>query len=217
MNTTVRASIIGMALVAAILVTVTFTKLTSNEPAEDLTAQPAASAVAAAPTTTPADTGEDSSTTAFTERANPFRPDFPECPVTTIAGIQFPCLGHPDKTAKLPIQQPTVVAVWAYWCKPCVKELPLLAEFAANHPEYQVIGMHADQTPQAGADLLDELGVRLPSLLDSRGDLAKAVGLPNVIPLLVVFDANGNKVATLTLSPNSADDIATAVAGALQG
>ena len=81
----------------------------------------------------------------------------------------------------------TVVNVWAWWCQPCRAELPVVEEFARAHPEYTVVGVHADGNAANGASLLNELGVGLPSYQDDAGVFAAAQGLPPVVPVTVVL------------------------------
>lgn len=109
----------------------------------------------------------------------------PACPQLQLPELQLPCLGN-DNPSYPSSNKTQVIALWAWWCEPCRTELPLLAEVAANHPEWDVVGIHADQKAAAGADFLGELALGLPSYQDSHGATAAALGLPGVIPLLVV-------------------------------
>lgn len=120
-------------------------------------------------------------------------PARPDCPVGDVAGVQLPCLGgqvQPDPQAPAA----TVVTLWAWWCQPCRQELPVFDEFAAVHPEMRVLGVHADTNAAAGASLLDELGVQLPSLQDSSNSFAGTLGLPGVVPITVVVRPDGSFV-----------------------
>ena len=71
----------------------------------------------------------------------------PDCP----AGLDLPCLGGEVAGEAKEI---TVVNVWAWWCQPCRAELPVVEEFARAHPEYTVVGVHADGNAANGASLL---------------------------------------------------------------
>lgn len=134
-------------------------------------------------------------------------PDRPDCP----AGIDLPCLGGEVAGAA---QEVTVVNVWAWWCQPCRAELPAMQEFARTHPEYSVVGVHADGNAANGAALLDDLGVDLPSYQDGSGAFAAAQGLPPVVPVTVVL-RGGEQVAVFAREFTSADELAEAVEGAL--
>jgi thiol-disulfide isomerase/thioredoxin len=39
-----------------------------------------------------------------------------------------------------------LVALWATWCEPCLREIPVLSEFARRHPEVRVLGLATDDT-----------------------------------------------------------------------
>lgn len=117
-----------------------------------------------------------------------------------LSGVTLPCLtdggsvGETDLAGAL-AGKPTLVNVWAWWCQPCRAELSVLQEAAEKHPEWNIVGVHADGQGQAGADLLQDLDVRLASFQDSDGALAAAAELPSVIPLSVIYRADGTRVA----------------------
>lgn len=134
-------------------------------------------------------------------------PERPDCP----AGLDLPCLGG-DVAGEA--KEITVVNVWAWWCQPCRAELPAVEEFARTHPEYTVVGVHADQNAGNGAALLEDLGVGLPSYQDDSGAFAAEQGLPPVVPVTVVL-RGGEQVAVFAKEFTSADELAAAVEGAL--
>lgn len=134
-------------------------------------------------------------------------PERPDCP----AGLDLPCLGG-DVAGEA--KEITVVNVWAWWCQPCRAELPAVEEFARTHPEYTVVGVHADQNAGNGAALLEDLGVGLPSYQDDSGAFAAEQGLPPVVPVTVVL-RGGEQVAVFAKEFTSAEELAAAVEGAL--
>ena len=106
--------------------------------------------------------------------------------------------------------------VWAWWCGPCRDELPYFDEFAAAHPEYTVVGVHADRNPGNGAAMLDELGISLPSYQDLDNTFAGTLGLPGVIPITVVFDGD-EQLQMFPRTFESAAEIEEAVQAAVTG
>ena len=134
-------------------------------------------------------------------------PERPDCP----AGLDLPCLGG-DVAGEA--KEITVVNVWAWWCQPCRAELPAVEEFARTHPEYTVVGVHADQNAGNGAALLEDIGVGLPSYQDDSGAFAAEQGLPPVVPVTVVL-RGGEQVAVFAKEFTSAEELAAAVEGAL--
>mgnify|MGYP002718612754 FL=1 len=89
-----------------------------------------------------------------------------------------------------------------------------MEEFARTHPEYAVVGVHADQNAGNGAALLEEIGVDLPSYQDDSGAFAAEQGLPPVVPVTVVL-RGGEQVAVFAKEFTSAEELAAAVEGAL--
>lgn len=168
----------------------------------------------------------------------------PACPTDTLGGVTLPCLGASVDTAtqadgqvKAQSKQASaarpspaaasaalakpqkrdgliVVNLWAWWCAPCREELPLFDELARRHPELTVMGVHADASAQRGIDLLESLESSLPSLQDNHNAFAGTLGLPGVVPITVVFDAQGNMIANFPQPMKSIEELETAVAKA---
>lgn len=112
--------------------------------------------------------------------------------------------------------KPAVVNVWAWWCAPCRKELPMIQQLAADHPEWNVVGVHLDAKGQAGADMLRDLGVDgLPSFQDSNHTFDSAAKLPKVVPLTVVYRPDGTRARLYAQTFRSAEEMEKAVKEAL--
>lgn len=83
---------------------------------------------------------------------------------------------------------PAVVNLWAQWCTPCRRELPIYQRFAERHAgSVKVLGVdwQDPQTERAQA-MLKEAGVTYPVVVDSEPVL-QARGLPR----LLLIDADG--------------------------
>ncbi len=78
--------------------------------------------------------------------------------------------------------RPTVINLWATWCPPCLRELPMLALAAREHPEVRFIFADQGEAGPAVRDFLARKGLSLPLVaLDTRRALAQhyaAAGLP---------------------------------------
>ena len=132
----------------------------------------------------------------------------PDCVAGGLGGIDLPCLG--GETVSGAHADVTVVNIWAWWCGPCRDELPLLNEFAARHPDVDVVGVHVDAKAASGVALLNDLDIQFPSYQDASGVLPTMLGLPNVVPLLVVYKG-GEPVTTLTASFATVEELEDAI------
>ncbi|MBP3089397.1 TlpA family protein disulfide reductase [Corynebacterium sp. sy017] len=139
----------------------------------------------------------------------------PECPETALP-VSLPCLGA-DSVPNTSKAQYTVVSLWAWWCQPCRVELPLFDQLRNEHPEYNVIGVHADKVAAPGAQLLTDLNVELPSYHDDRGTFAAALGLPSVVPITIVFDERGTMLGYQAKAFTDYAELEQAVASLIAG
>lgn len=93
--------------------------------------------------------------------------------------------------------RPTLMTVWATWCEPCRRELPILQEFAASHPDINLVTVNLGDDPSSVRTFLDEVGVTMTTLIDTEGRLTSAMKVASV-PSLAMIDAEGNVVARHT-------------------
>lgn len=132
----------------------------------------------------------------------------------TLRGITLECAGDGSSVdvAKAVAGRTVVLNLWAYWCAPCTKELPAMAEYQRRvGPAVTVLTVHQDENETAALLRLAELGVRLPMLQDGRRLIAAALEVPNVMPATVVLRQDGTVAKILPRSFASADEIAAAV------
>lgn len=93
--------------------------------------------------------------------------------------------------------QPVLLNLWATWCAPCVVEMPLLDDLAAElGDDVRVLTVSEDMQ---GADVVtpffEEKGYKnLPQWLDPENDLAFAFGGGAALPLTILYDAQGKEV-----------------------
>jgi cytochrome c biogenesis protein CcmG, thiol:disulfide interchange protein DsbE len=93
--------------------------------------------------------------------------------------------------------RPTVVNLFASWCAPCEREMPLLLDAATARPDVAWLGVaHADVRLPA-EQWVERLGVDIPSVFDPDGTVAEAVGLRGM-PTTLFVAADGTVVAQHT-------------------
>lgn len=83
-----------------------------------------------------------------------------------------------------------VVNVWASWCPPCIEEMPILAAADAKRDDIQFLGVTIQDDPVKSLELLKEVGVTFPSVVDPAG-ATRAALLITGPPVTFFIDAEG--------------------------
>lgn len=95
------------------------------------------------------------------------------------------------------VGEPVLLNLWATWCAPCVVEMPLLDELAADlEGQVRVLTVSEDMR---GAEVVEPFFAarglpNLPQWLDPQNELAFTFGGGPVLPLTVLYDAEGNEL-----------------------
>jgi cytochrome c biogenesis protein CcmG/thiol:disulfide interchange protein DsbE len=103
----------------------------------------------------------------------------------------------------------TVISLWSTTCVPCRVELPQLQEFAAAHPEIDVIAVNLGDVPASVQTYIDEIGLTMPVIIDFEGRVSTALGITSV-PSTLVLSVTGNVLST-HLGEITADELASLV------
>ncbi len=115
-----------------------------------------------------------------------------------LPSLELPCFGSPGSVDLATLRGPMVVSVWASWCAPCRRELPILQEFAeASGGRVGVLGIdYADRQTSNAGQLLVSSGVTYPQVADPGGQISGAAPLPRIagLPFLALVDAEGRVV-----------------------
>jgi thiol-disulfide isomerase/thioredoxin len=118
------------------------------------------------------------------------------------AGEKLPALSFAalDGGEPVPLSRfagrPVVVNLWATWCPPCVREMPVLQQAQAARPDVHFVFLNQGESPQAVANYLRKSGLALRNvLLDGRVEVGAALGHRS-LPTTLFFDAQGRLVET---------------------
>ena len=91
---------------------------------------------------------------------------------------------------------PVLLNLWATWCAPCIKEMPLLDELAADYGEtLRVITVSQDMSGETKVApfFASNRFAHLGSWMDPEAELGFALG-DGVLPTTVLYDAQGQEV-----------------------
>ncbi len=94
--------------------------------------------------------------------------------------------------------KPFIISFFATWCKPCNRELDAISEVYEEWQEETGVKLYAISIDQAQnihkvKPLVDAHGWDYDVLLDTNGDLKRALGI-QMIPFVLVCDGNGKIV-----------------------
>lgn len=106
--------------------------------------------------------------------------------------------------------RPLFLNFWATWCAPCVRELPALAEFAAEHSANPagpaLLAINLGETGAQVEGFLREIGLQnLPVALDINQVVKRDYGVQN-LPTTFVIDGEGT-VRHMKLGEMSYDEM----------
>lgn len=90
--------------------------------------------------------------------------------------------------------QPMVINLWATWCPPCRREMPILQAAQEANDNIRFLFVNQREATETVQGFLDEEDLELANvLLDSRGDTANHFGAQGM-PTTLFFDADGRLV-----------------------
>ena len=91
---------------------------------------------------------------------------------------------------------PVVVNLWATWCPPCQREMPVMAKAQADHPGIHFVFLNQGESQSKVQAYLaaHKLGLR-NVLLDAQGQAGAHFG-QKALPATLFFDAQGRLVDT---------------------
>lgn len=91
---------------------------------------------------------------------------------------------------------PTVVNLWATWCPPCQREMPVMAKAQADHPGIHFVFLNQGESQSQVQAYLTAHRLGLHNvLLDTQGQAGRHFG-QKALPATLFFDAQGRLVDT---------------------
>lgn len=116
-------------------------------------------------------------------------------------GQEMPALGFPSLTGQT-VQlaefkgQPTVVNLWATWCPPCVREMPVLQKAQIDQPGVNFVFLNQGESPDKVGAWLQARNLDLGNVLLDQTRTAGATFKQSALPMTLFFDAKGRLVST---------------------
>lgn len=92
--------------------------------------------------------------------------------------------------------QPVVVNLWATWCPPCRREMPVLARAQATYPGVSFVLVNQGEDLATIQAYLDETGLDLQHVLRDPHSRTMAETGARALPTTLFFDASGRLVDT---------------------
>jgi len=121
--------------------------------------------------------------------AAPVVPDLPD--------LKLPCFTGGESVGLRELRGPAVINVWASWCDPCRRELPVMQQLADRAGDrLTVLGVDTGDGREAGASFAADKGVTMPTLFDQDRKLINALAR-TALPITIFVDAAGRSYVNL--------------------
>lgn len=117
--------------------------------------------------------------------------------VNDLPDLQLPCFTGGAPVTLRGLRGPAVINIWASWCDPCRRELPVMQSLADRAgARLTVLGVDTGDGREAGASFAADKGVTMPTLFDEDRKLIGALGR-TALPITIFLDASGRSYVNL--------------------
>lgn len=105
-----------------------------------------------------------------------------------VPAVRLPCLAEgPDVTLDDLGARPVLVNLWASWCAPCRKEMPLLQQaYERFGDRVGFLGVNTADSRSAAVSLIADLGVTYAHVVDSDKEVLTELAVPGLPVTLAV-------------------------------
>ncbi len=102
--------------------------------------------------------------------------------------------GTPVALAEVADNKPMVVNLWASWCPPCIREMPVLEKAQQDNPDITFVFVNQGQQPETITQFMGQHKLSLQNVLtDTSASLGRTAG-SQALPTTLFYDANGQQV-----------------------
>jgi thiol-disulfide isomerase/thioredoxin len=92
--------------------------------------------------------------------------------------------------------RPLVINLWATWCPPCIREMPVLADAQHREQDIAFVFVNQGEGPGEVARFLDQANLVMHNvLLDTGGQFGQQVG-SRALPTTLFYNTQGQQVAS---------------------
>ena len=103
---------------------------------------------------------------------------------------------RPVDLASLAGDKPTVVNLWATWCPPCIREMPVLEEAQQRYPNVNFVFANQGEHPETIRKFLMAQNLNLSHVLSDRQNRFGRVVGSHGLPTTLFYNAEGHLVDT---------------------
>jgi thiol-disulfide isomerase/thioredoxin len=103
---------------------------------------------------------------------------------------------RPVDLASLAGDKPTVVNLWATWCPPCIREMPVLEDAQQRYPNVNFVFANQGEHPETIRKFLMAQNLNLSHVLSDRQNRFGRVVGSHGLPTTLFYNAQGHLVDT---------------------